>query len=555
MLINLHLENFLIIEKSNIDFSSGLNVITGETGSGKSILFDALGLIVGEKGNKESIRTGCDRAYLQATFEIDNAEAKAIFAEAALDSEDFVTLSREILSSGKSLFRVNDRIVSGLLVKALAPYLVNISGQHENQVLMDPNHHRKIIDEFGTLELSNLLDQVKQLHTDMIKCEEELKSFKMDPSELLKKVEFLQYQIDEIETARILPDEDLQLEEKFEFLKHFESIQNAVGYTLGLCRDDKNVLSMLNKSIRSLQEVVPYDEELKSPHQQLETAYFAVEAAVEELRGISDKLDYDEEALATIEKRLDLINQLKKKYGKTLHDIEVYRTKSSEELTSYQQYETQKMILQSQLEKIKSDYLTVCNQLTASRKTVAKEFSERLVKELSDLNFNQSQFEVHFESLESFNSHGMDRLEFYISTNPGEPPRPIRKTASGGELSRIMLAVKLVNKSGEYAYTQIFDEIDTGISGRTASAVGEKLKKISKDNQVILVTHLPQIAIQGDLHLLIDKKAGIDSTSVTVHPLSLSDRAYEVARMIGSGEITETTLANATEMINKAMGV
>lgn len=549
MLINLHIENYLIIEKASIDFTDGLNVITGETGSGKSMIFDAIGLILGDKGSKELIRHGAEKAFLQASFIIDDDRIQEVLSSEGFESEDTLIISRDLYLSGKSIFKVNGRLVTGALVKSLGQYLINLSGQHENQVLMDISHHRQLIDEFGHEALESLILETKASYDKVKKCERELEQYAISDADWQKEVNFLAYQIDEIEKAKLREGEEEALDESYESLKHFEQVQNASNQSLSLIKEDRGLLAQLSKLRRTLSEAVPYNKMLNEPFQQVETAYYALENAAEDLRNISESLDFDEEKLVQIENRLSLINELKRKYGKSLKDILDNYSTLQERHDFLIHFESKKNELSMALEESKGQYFANAKALSERRKQFALNFESALGEELKDLNFNQCDFKAVFEESSDIQSHGIDQVEFYLSANPGEPLRPLRKIASGGELSRIMLAVKLINRSGDYASTQIFDEIDSGISGRTANAVANKLKLISESGQIILVTHLPQIAVQGRHHLLIEKIVVSGSTKVNLLKMSFEERVLEIARMIGSGEMTELTKLSAREML------
>jgi DNA repair protein RecN (Recombination protein N) len=552
MLINLHVENFLIIEKTSIDFGEGLNVITGETGSGKSMIFDAIGLILGDKGGKDLIRNQSEKAFLQATFMIDDVRIYKCLENEGFSHEDTLIISRDLYASGKSLYKVNGRLVTSQFVRQLGQYLINLSGQHENQILLDSNHHRQMIDEFGQDQIYPVLAKVSEAHQAYQAIVADLESFKMSESEWHKEVDFLSYQIEEIKQAKLKEGEETSLEERYEFLKHFESVKSAVSSTLSMCKEDRGILNMLTRSKRNIQDVLPFNPALKEPYDQLESAFYAAEAATEDLRNILDNMDYDENELETLESRLATLHDLKRKFGKTVHEIHEQLQNLETRMNDLINYEERKADLERQLSTIASDFSTHSQQLSELRQCTAKSFETELIRELTDLNFNQCLFRCEFQSLEGLHAFGNDRIDFYLSTNPGEPARPLRKIASGGELSRIMLAVKLVNRKGDYATTQIFDEIDSGISGRTANAVANKLKTISKEGQVILVTHLPQIAVQGDHHLLIDKIVDEQQTKVQICKMNFEQRISEIARMIGSGEITELTKMSAKEMLMNA---
>lgn len=552
MLINLHIENFLIIEKTSIDFTEGLNIISGETGSGKSIIFDAIGLILGDKGSKDFIRNQAEKAFLQATFLSDDLKIQAILASEGFSNEDLIIISRDLYASGKSLFKVNGRLVTSQFVRQLGQHLINLSGQHENQVLMDIDQHRRIVDEFGAEKITTPLTLVSEAYNQYMEVLKDLEAFQMSEAQWQKETDFLAFQIAEIESAKLKAGEEEALEERYAYLKHFEAVQNASEMTLNQCKEDMGILSLLNQAKKALHDVLPYQKELEGPYQQLESAYYNVESAADDLRHLVENMEFEPDELEQLEQRMKLIHDLKRKFGKSIELILEQLEALSLKLEELQHYDENKQSLEREKSKILKDYHLHSQTLTQIRKDVAQDFQKVLVGELKDLNFNQCEFFVEFQALENITEHGNDRMEFYLSTNPGEPPRPLRKIASGGELSRIMLAVKLVNRKGEFAATQIFDEIDSGISGRTANAVASKLKSISKEGQVILVTHLPQIAVQGDHHLLIDKAVSGQQTKVSIIPMTFEERVSEIARMIGSGEITELTLMSAKEMLLNA---
>lgn len=552
MLINLHIENFLIIEKTSIDFGEGLNVITGETGSGKSMIFDAIGLILGDKGGKDLIRNQAEKAFLQATFLVDDDRLFNLLDAEGFTHEDMLIVSRDLYASGKSLYKVNGRLVTSQFVRMLGQYLINLSGQHENQILLDSSHHRQMIDEYGSEAISDKLTLVRERYETHQSLVEALTEFRMTEADWHKEVDFLSYQIEEIKKARLKEGEEEALETRYEFLKHFEAVQSAVTHTLSQCREDRGILSLINKSKKALQEVLPYNPAIEGPYQQLESAYFAIEAATDDLRHLSEDMDYDEAELETLESRMTTLHDLKRKFGKSIAEINEQLKALELRLEDLLHYEERKAALEKEKNHIENDFDQLAEVLSQQRQKTAKAFENELIRELIDLNFNQCKFHAEFQPVEGLHPYGKDKVEFYLSTNPGEPARPLRKIASGGELSRIMLAVKLVNRKGDYAPTQIFDEIDSGISGRTANAVANKLKTISREGQVILVTHLPQIAVQGDHHLLIDKVVEGDLTKVQINKMDFDDRISEIARMIGSGEITELTKMSAKEMLMNA---
>ena len=551
MLKQLYLENFLIIEQASVNFGEGLNVITGETGSGKSMIFEAIGLLLGGKGGRDFIRTGADKLLLEGVFEVRSEALSGQLKEMGYDLEDGdLFLSREISESGKSVYRLGARMVPAGVVKALADSLVDISGQHEHQMLLTPSNYIALIDEFGQEALSPFITEVSEAASTVFSLESALQRFDMDPSEVERRMDFLQYQLDELEEAALKEGEEEALEEAYSALKHFERIATLVSQIESDALSEDGYLSQISKTRRQLDELSQLQHRWSSLAAQVEEGYLTLESAIHDLIGSFDPSDQpDEQEIAKIEGRMAQIFDLRRKYGGTIPEILASNQAMQAELDGLAHYNDEKAQLQKQLEAALRHYHQLDESLTRARQIEAERFSTALHKELLSLGFEGLKLELTAVQGTTVRHSGSAHIQWLIATNPGEPLKDLRKIVSGGELSRIMLAVKLINRRARYASTQIFDEIDSGISGRTASRVAEKLVQIAEDNQVILVTHLPQIASKGSAHFVIEKNVDQDRTYTLVHQASGQRRVEEIARMIGGGEINDTALEHARSLL------
>jgi len=553
MLKQLYLENFLIIEQASVSFGEGLNVITGETGSGKSMIFEAIGLLLGGKGGRDFLRTGADRLLLEGVFEVrSEGFAEQIKSLGYSLEEGDLFLSREITDSGKSVYRLGARMVPAAVVRELAAGLVDISGQHEHQMLLTPSNYLGLIDEFGHKELSGPLGEVAAAAKAVFALEESLKKFAMDPSEVARRMDFLQFQLDELDEAVLKDGEEEALEETYSALKHFERIAALVSQIETDALSEDGYLSQISRTRRQLSELSQLQHRWGALADQLEEGYLTLESAIHDLVGSFDASDQpDEHEIAKIEARMALIFDLRRKYGGTIPEILSQYQSMKRELESLASYTEEKEEITRHLERALAAYYRQDKALTDARQEVASRFAGVLHKELTSLGFEGLKQVLTVVAGTSVKLEGSAHIQWLISTNPGEPMKELRKIVSGGELSRIMLAVKLINRRARYASTQIFDEIDSGISGRTASRVAEKLVQIAGDNQVILVTHLPQIASKGSCHLVIEKRVDQDRTYTEVHSASGDRRVEEIARMIGGGEINETALEHARSLLTE----
>ncbi|SCZ82032.1 DNA repair protein RecN [Acidaminobacter hydrogenoformans] len=551
MLKQLYLENFLIIEQASVNFGEGLNVITGETGSGKSMIFEAIGLLLGGKGGRDYIRTGADKLLLEGVFEVRSEALDLQLREMGYDLEEGdLFLSREISESGKSIYRLGARMVPAGVVKALADSLVDISGQHEHQMLLSPSNYISLIDEFGQETLNPFLSEVSEAASAVFSLETALKQFDMDPSEVARRMDFLQYQLEELDEAALKEGEEEALEETYSAMKHFERIALLVSQIEADALSEDGYLSQISKTRRQLEELSQLQHRWSSLAEQLEEGYLTLESAIHDLVGSFDPSEQPEEQeIAKIESRMAQIFDLRRKYGGTIQEILTSYKAMKAELDSLAYYNDEKAALQIKHETALKHYHKLDEALTGARQTTAEHFSKALHKELLSLGFEGLKLELTAVHGTTVRSTGSAHIQWLIATNPGEPLKELRKIVSGGELSRIMLAVKLVNRHARYASTQIFDEIDSGISGRTASRVAEKLVQIAEDNQVILVTHLPQIASKGNAHFVIEKKVDQDRTFTKVHQASGEQRVEEIARMIGGGEVNDTALEHARSLL------
>jgi DNA repair protein RecN (Recombination protein N) len=459
-------------------------------------------------------------------------------------------LSREITDSGKSVYRLGARMVPAAVVRELAAGLVDISGQHEHQMLLTPSNYLGLIDEFGHKELSTLSGEVAAAAKAVFALEESLEKFAMDPAEVARRMDFLQFQLDELDDAALKDGEEEALEETYSALKHFERIAALVAQIEADALSEEGYLSQISKTRRQLSELSQLQHRWGALADQLEEGYLTLESAIHDLVGSFDASDQpDEREIAKIEARMALIFDLRRKYSGTIPEILAQYQSMKRELESLASYTEEKEEISGRLDRALAAYHRQDKALTEARQEVANRFGSVLHKELSSLGFEGLKQALTAVEGTSVKVEGSAHIQWLISTNPGEPMKELRKIVSGGELSRIMLAVKLINRRARYASTQIFDEIDSGISGRTASRVAEKLVQIADDNQVILVTHLPQIASKGSCHLVIEKRVEQDRTYTEVLSASGDRRVEEIARMIGGGEINETALEHARSLL------
>ena len=551
MLIRLQIENVAVIEKAEVELDHGFNVLTGETGAGKSIVIDAINLVLGERSNKEIIRTGANTASVIAVFDGLSEEIKSQIRGLGYDFEDDNTLfiQRDISVDGKGTCRICGRLATASTLKEIGKLLVNIHGQHDNQALLSAEKHMTYLDKFALIE--HKLDEYNAKYELMIKTKNELKSIKTNESEKERRIDLLKYQINDIESANLHNGEEEELSTQKSIYLNSEKITSAVStayeYTYG--GEAIGAGQLLSQAADILSDAQKYLPELQNISQRLSDASFEVEECISELREIADNLEYNPTSIDDIEVRLDTIFRLKRKYGNSVELILEYLDKARDELDTYENSEFKI----EELTKKYNEYLSSANSLAMEISEIRKESAlkmEQLVKdELAFLDMPSVKFVVSFEKLVELSSLGCDKVEFLISANPGEAPRPLAKIASGGELSRIMLSIKNVLADQEDIDTLIFDEVDAGVSGRAAQKIGMKLKQVSKGRQIICVTHLAQIAAQADRHMLINKEVSNNRTFTTLIPLDFDGRKAEIARIMGGANITKLTLDSAEEML------
>lgn len=553
MLSQLYIENVAVIEKCGLDFNAGFNVLTGETGAGKSILIDSIGAILGERTSRELIRTGASSAFVSAVFSSPNGHLLQKLKELgySADEEGNVLIQREISQTGKNTCRINSRPATVSVLKEIAPFLVNTHGQHESYQLLSPDLHIRYIDRVG--ELLPLLGEYQHAYRNMCRIRDELQAFDLDESQKERRMDLLKYQIQELEEAALRPGEQEQLTEKRTLYRNSERLaqQFQLARTLLDGEEEGGVLSamaQISSALLDAKRYLPSAESLSDRFQNLE---YELQDCSAELSRTAELLDYDPAELEQIEDRLDFLYRLSLKYGETEEDMLSYLENCRAELQNIELSDERLAKLNEQYENAKEEAIRLAKLLSAQRKKAASRFIESVKKELQFLNMPGVSFEVEQERC-PLNATGCDKIQFLLSTNPGEPPKPVAKIASGGELSRIMLAIKSVLAGKDEVDTLIFDEVDTGISGSAAQKVGLKLRQAAEGHQVICVTHLAQIAALAQNHLLIQKKQQQDRTFTEITPLDTEGRANELARIMGGFPVTELMLENAREMLRLA---
>ncbi len=550
MLSNLYIENIAVIEKTSIDFKKGLNVMTGETGAGKSIVIDSINAVLGNRTSKELIRTGASSAFVSAEFTNLSEKAIAVIYEAGFELEDGeLLIQREISTTGKNKCRINGRPATVSTLKEIGVQLINIHGQHESYELMSPELHISYIDKLAGLESE--IEAYQEVYKKYKKLSAELKKATVDESERERKIDLLKYQIDELEDADLRDGEYEELNEQKAVLQNSEKIIEAIMSSRALMNGDEEssgVLENLQEINSQLSDISGYMSEVEPINSRIESAIYELEDCLSELTGLTDLVDTDGGSLDSIEERLDLIYTLGKKYGSTIKEMLDFLDKAKKELNALVMYDENREALIKECDKAYKEAEKLAKALSEKRRATSSEFADKVCEEMAFLDMPNVKLVVVQEKCE-LNSLGCDNIEFLISTNPGEPPKPISKIASGGELSRMMLAVKNVLSDKDDIDTLIFDEVDTGISGSAAQKVGLKLREVSKSRQVLCVTHLAQIAAMGNSHFKISKSVRDEKTFTKVEELDHEGRKQELARIIGGTEMTKASLDYAEEML------
>jgi len=547
MLNLLHIENIAVIEEADIQFGNGFNVLTGETGAGKSIVIDAISAILGERAYRDMIRTGASKAQVRAVFT--DVPRLSWFDENGVEYDPETIIQREIYLDGKNVCRVNGALVSVSILRRLGIQLINIHGQHDSASLFDENNHLQFLDAFANNEA--LREDYSLKYEEVAKLRREIDRMTMDEGEKLRRMEMLKHQIQEISKANLEVGEDEILEERRKLLQNAEKISDGIETAVECLyggNESDGAASLLVQAERELARIARFTDSFASLQERVTDLMYQVQDVAEEVRTARDDLSYSAEELDQIEERLDVIHKLRRKYGVTCADILEYLDKAKKELDEIEFADDHLERLKKKLGAVEKTAWDAAYALRENRKQTAKDLSSRILTELAQLDMPRVQFECSFTEQELAAS-GADAVAFYMSANAGEALKPMSKVASGGELARIMLAMKNVLAEQDQVATLIFDEVDTGVSGRAAQKVAEKLRSVAKTKQVLCVTHLPQLAALASTHLLIAKSERDGRTYTTVTPLDMEGRKLELARIIGGANITETTLKSAEEML------
>ena len=547
MLSLLHIENIAVIECADISFHQGFNILTGETGAGKSIVIDGISAILGERAYRDMIRTGTEKATVRAVFT--DVPEFSWFEENGVEYDPETVILREVYLDGKNVCRVNGTLVNVSALRRLGLQLINIHGQHDSASLFDEANHLQFLDDYAANQ--ELRRTYSEKYDALCALQREIDRMTMDEGEKLRRMETLRYQIEEISKAQLQIGEDEQLEQRRKLLQNAEKISDGINTAVECLYggdDSDGAASLLQQAERELARLSRFTEAFTSLHEKVTDLMYQVQDAAEEVRDARDELSYSADELENIESRLDVIHRLRRKYGATCEDILEYLESARQELDEIEFADDHIERLKIKCEKAKAEAVKAADELRKNRKNAAISLSEKILSELSQLDMPKVQFQCGFSETE-LSANGADMVAFYMSANAGEALKPLSKVASGGELARIMLAMKNVLAEQDKVQTLIFDEVDTGVSGRAAQKVAQKLRSVAKTKQVLCVTHLPQLAAMGQTHLLIAKEERGGRTYTTVTPLDMEGRKRELARIIGGATITETTLKSAEEML------
>ncbi|UUC14790.1 DNA repair protein RecN [Limosilactobacillus fermentum] len=558
MLQELTIDNLAIIDHLSLEFDDHMTVLTGETGAGKSIIIDAVSLLAGGRGSQEFIRKGEEKLSLQGQFEIPKLPGYvAQLDELGISHDDgALIISREIHRSGRNTIRVNGTLVNAATLKQLGSGLVDIQGQNEHQLLLRPEAHLGMLDQFANAKVQPLLASYQEQYQEYRRLEAAVNQKKANEQQWAQRLDMLRYQVKEIGDADLRADEEDELIAERERLEHFQQIATTLQHVVGVLNDDEEapVLDQVATIMNAAQEIAPFDPEYDDLAQSLSDAYYSLQDVANQAGHQLDSLEFDEERLATINARLATIADLEHKYGESLADVLAYYDQIKEELTDMEAAADSGSDLEERLNAVQADLLNQGNALSQVRQTAARKLAKQVHTQLKELYMDKAVFEVNFAKTKKpvFSATGIDQVEFYIQTNPGEAMGPLARIASGGELSRVMLALKTIFAQGEGVTSIIFDEVDTGVSGRVAQAIADKIRLIAEGSQVLCITHLPQVAAVAQHHLLIQKRVHDQRTTTSVTPLNTNQRVEELARILAGDTITKLAREHASELLTMA---
>lgn len=555
MLSLLHIENIAIIEQADIVLQPGFTVLTGETGAGKSIIIDSIGAILGQRTSRELIRNGAKKGFVSAVFEDIPPALKHQLEELGLDTEEdgTVRIQRELSAEGRSVCRVNMRPVSASVLKTLSPYLINIHGQHDGQKLMQEEYHIDFLDSF--FEAEPLLEQFRPMYAKLHALRSKIRELEKSGQQREQRIDMLRYQMEEIAATELKAGEEESLTERRQFFENAGQLAYSLQVASKLLsgnEEDDGAMDLLSRAADELADVATLSQDLNNLSQKAEEIRYQVEDLAASVAMLAADVDFSPQERDAVEERLDTIYRLRRKYGATVEEVLAYYDKASKELGELENADDRKDEMMEEYHQTLTKAREIAGELSKRRRQAAELLEAKIVEQLKDLDMPKVRISIQVSSQTKLNPHGMDEVRFLISTNPGEPVKPLSKIASGGELSRIMLAIKNVLTQTEDVGTLIFDEIDTGVSGRAAQKIALKLGEISRRKQTLCVTHLPQLAAMGDHHLLIKKSLSEEYTFTDVFSLNEEERVGELARMLSGDAITELSMQNAAELLERA---
>ncbi|MBC2013543.1 DNA repair protein RecN [Listeria marthii] len=556
MLQEMTIKNFAIIESLSLTFQEGMTVLTGETGAGKSIIIDALGLLVGGRGSADFIRHGEERLELQGLFGLaeDNLACRNALLENGIDaSDDMVVLERSLFRSGKNSCRINGKLVTTVLLRQIGSKLIDIHSQHEHQELMNEEFHLSLLDRFASDKIKPALTKYQTNFKEYQAIEKEWQNWTKNERELAQRLDMLRFQQQEIENANLQAGEEDRLLEQKNILANFEKLNENLQGAYAAIQGEPGGLEFVGEAMRQMETAASIHTDYKAVSEAISSSYYMLEDSMSQIRQSLDQLEFQPEELNQIESRLNDLNQLKRKYGKTIEDIIQYEQEISSEMEKLTDSESHVGHLETKLAALKAELTKQANTLTDIRKKAAVILEKQIKQELNQLYMEKAIFSVRFETNKmELTESGQDSIVFYMSTNPGEPLKPLAKIASGGELSRMMLALKTIFSRHQGITSIIFDEVDTGVSGRVGQAIAEKIYAVSVGSQVLCISHLPQVAAMANHHYYITKKVQNKRTTTSVAVLKGEDKVEEISRMIAGIEVTELTKQHAKEMIEQA---